>query len=69
MSVPTHGEAFSKLLHHLDECQNQAAIMCHLHQTEDAAKDKLLARGWLAIAEQFKRMRHVVTLMAQGRLN
>jgi len=68
MSVPTHSEAFAKLLHHLDEARNQAATIAHLHRTEDAAKDRLLAKGWLMIAEQFGRMRHVVTLMAQGRL-
>lgn len=68
MGVPTHGEVFSKLIYHIDEARNQAATISHLHQTEDSNKDKLLAKGWLAIEEQLHRFRHIVTLMAQGRL-
>lgn len=69
MTVPTRGEAYAKLAHHLREAQDQAAILAHLANTEDGVKDKALAMGWLAVQEQLKRFVHVVTQMAAGRLN
>lgn len=69
MSVPTRSEAYSKLMNHLRECQDQAAILSHLHNTEGSDKDKALARGWLAISELFKGVQHKVTELAMGRLN
>lgn len=69
MTPPTRGEAYSKLMHHLRECQDQAAILAHLSNTEGSDKDKLMARGWLAISELFKATQHKVTELAMGRLN
>jgi len=68
MSLPTRNEAFMKLIHHLGEAQSSAAIMAHLHNTEDSAKDAILARGWLAVSEALKMMQHKVTEIAQGRM-
>ena len=63
--IATRGETFSKLLHHLDEARECASVMAHLHNTEGNDADKLLARGWLGIAELLKRFRHQVTEMAK----
>jgi len=53
----TRSETFTKLLHHLDETRDCCAVMAHLHKTEDTNKDRVLAMGWLAVAELMKRMR------------
>lgn len=64
----TRGETFSHLLHHLDEARECCAIMAHLHNTEGNDADKLLARGWLGIAELLQKMRHQVTQLAMKRM-
>ena len=74
MTIPTKGglatrsESYTKLLHHLIECQELCAVMSHLHNTEDNNMDKLLAKGWLGMSELFKRMQHQVTELAMGKL-
>jgi len=62
--VPTRGEAFSKLLYHVREAQDQAAVLAHLHNTE-GVKDKALAKGWLKVSEMLKRFVDVVIEIAQ----
>lgn len=69
MSVPSRGEVFSRLIHHLREAQSQLAVMAHLHRTEDALKDKKLAAGWLMMEEMFRQIIHRVTLLGQGKLH
>jgi hypothetical protein len=64
----TRGETFAKLLDHLDQIRDCCAIMAHLHNTEGNDADKLLAKGWLGMAELFRLTRHKVTQLAQGRL-
>jgi len=64
----TRSETFVKLLHHLDEARDCAAVIAHLHKTEDTAKDNVLAMGWLAVAELMKRTRDKVVELAQGKL-
>lgn len=66
--VPTRGETYAKLLHHLREAQDLAAMMSHLHNTEGNDFDKALARGWLGIEELIKRFCHNVTELAKGNL-
>ena len=66
--VATRSESYTKLLHHLIECQELCAVMCHLHQTEGNDMDQLLAKGWLGMSELFKRMQHQVTELAMGKL-
>ncbi len=69
MSVPTHGEAYSKLIYHLDEVMNQAAILAHLTRAQaNTGKDRAMADGWIAVVEMFKRIRYSVTKLAQGKL-
>lgn len=66
--VPTRGEAYTKLLYHLQEAQNQANVIGHLHMTEDAEMDKLLAKGWHGIAELLRLFQFKVTELAKGNL-
>lgn len=69
MSVPSRSEVFAKLVDLVDQIISTSAVMAHLHQTESSDKDKKLAVGWLMISEVFKKIRHKVVLMGQGRLN
>lgn len=70
MGVPTQGEAFSKLLYHLDEVMNCAATLAHLTRAEaNTGKSRALADGWIAVVEMFKRIRHQIVEMAKGKLN
>ena len=49
--VPTRGDAYTKLMHHLKEAEDQAYVLSHLHNTEDAELDKLMAKGWLGVGQ------------------
>lgn len=69
MSVPSRSEVFAKMVDLIDQQIACAAMMAHLHQTEDGAKDQKLALGWLMTSEMFKQVRHKVVLLGQGRLN
>lgn len=68
MAIPTRGETYMVLLEHLIKAQEACAMMAHLHNTEDNHMDKLLAKGWLGVSEMLKKTQHVITQMAQGRL-
>lgn len=63
----TRGEAFSKLLHHLSEAADQAALLGHLHNTEESEMDRLLAKGWLGVHELILRMRTQITKLAANK--
>ena len=65
MSVPTAGETFAKLIHHIREAQDCAAIMSHL---EGLNNQPTRSRLWLAVEDGFKRTAKAVTLLAQGKL-
>jgi hypothetical protein len=65
----TRGETYAKLMDHLREAQECAAVLAHLHNTEGNDMDKLLAHGWLGIAEHFRLVQHKVTQMAMGALD
>lgn len=68
MTVPTQGEEFTKLLHHLDEVMNSAAKLSHLARAQaNTGKDRALADGWIAVVEMFKRIRYQVVKIAQGK--
>ena len=69
MSVPSQGEAFSLLLHHLAESQNQAAMLAHLTRAMSSSpKDRALADGWISVSELLKRLQYQVTAIAKGKL-
>lgn len=69
LGVPTRGDTYAQLMEKLRESEELAAMMAHLHQTEGNTMDELLAKGWLGIAELFKKVRFQITKLAQGRLN
>lgn len=64
----TRGETYAKMLDHMRELQDCAAVMAHLHNTEGNDMDKLLAKGWLGISEMFRLIEHKVTALAMGKL-
>jgi hypothetical protein len=74
MSIPTiggqvtRGEVYTKLLHHIRECQELSAVMGHLHNTEHNSMDKTLAQGWLGMSELFGRTAVQVTKLAMNKL-
>lgn len=64
--VATRGETYAKLSYYLIECQELAAVMSHLHNTEATAKDIALSRAWLQVSENFRRLQHTLTGLATG---
>jgi hypothetical protein len=60
--LPTKGLTYSKMLEHLREAQDCAAMMAHLYRAND---DKLVAQGWLGVEELLKRLCHQITEMAK----
>jgi len=65
----TQGETYTRLMHHLEEMQNQCCVMAHLTRSMSSSKqDNALADGWIAMSELFKRVQYQVTTLAQGRL-
>lgn len=62
MTVPTQGETFARLLEHLRLAQEDTATMGHLCNAND---ENELARAWLKVAENLRRMQHLVTHMAR----
>ena len=65
---PSRADTYAKLLHHLREAQNQAALMAHLHNTESSEHDKAATRGWLFIEDLIGKMCTQITTLAMGRL-
>jgi hypothetical protein len=64
MSIPTLGEEFAKLIEHLRYAQEDAAMLAHLHRDDS----RTLARAWLAVSENLKKLQGLVTHIAQGHL-
>ena len=64
----TRGETFAKLIDHLREAQDCAAMLAHLHNTEGNDMDKLLAKGWLGTSELLKLFAHQVISLASNKL-
>ena len=65
--IPTRGEAYAKLMHHLNEAADQAAVLSHLHNTEDSSMDKLLAKGWLGIHQLLLKVRDQIVKLAANK--
>ena len=63
----TRGETFAKLIHHLNEAADQAAVLSHLHNTELSKMDELSAKGWLAVHEMLLKVRHTITELAKNK--
>lgn len=66
--VPTRGEAYTKLIYHLREAENQAYVISHLHGTEDGAVDKQMALLWQLAGENIARMVATLTSLATGNM-
>lgn len=65
--VPTRGDAYAKMMWHLSEAADQAAMISHLYNTEDSQMDKLVAKGWLGVHELLLRMITQVTKLAANK--
>ena len=63
----TRGDAYAKLIHHLQEAADQAAVLSHLHNTEDSQLDKLVAKGWLGVHELILRLVTQITKLAMNK--
>lgn len=66
--VATTGETYTKLLHHIRECQELSAVMGHLHNTENNSMDHTLAKGWIGMSELFGRIAIQTTKLAMKKL-
>jgi hypothetical protein len=55
-------------MHHLEEAQNQALVMGHLHNTEDDNMHKLLAKGWYGVGEMLQMTREQIRQLAMKRM-
>jgi hypothetical protein len=64
--IPSRSTVYMKLCDTLRDAQDCAAMMAHLHNTENDA-DKLHAQGWFAIEELLKRLIHQITALAAGK--
>ena len=65
----SRGETFAKILDLTDQLLDQCAVMAHLHNTEDSAKDRFLAQGWLCMHHAFKLIRHQLVQLSKGAMN
>lgn len=68
MSIPTVAEEYAKLMEHIRKAQECSAMIAHL-LNDTSGSGKVLARGWLHVEDNFKKIGFVVTKLAQGRLN
>lgn len=66
--VATKDEAYRLMMHHLEEAQNQALVIGHLHNTEDDNMSKLLAKGWHGVGEMIQMMRAQIMELAKRRM-
>ncbi len=64
----SRSEVYLKLLDHIREAQDCAALLSHLHNTEDSQMDKVLAKGWLGMSEMFKLTAYQVTQLAKNKM-
>lgn len=67
MTVPSSGETFAKLIHHIREAQSCAATMSHLEGLNQG--NALIVKGWLGISELLGRLVIRITEIAAGKLH
>lgn len=63
--IPTQGECFAKLIHHIREAQEQALMLGHLAKAND---DHLNSKGWLGVGEMLGNVVIQVTRFATGKM-
>ena len=66
--IATKDEAYRKLMHHLDECINNAQVIGHFYNTEDDNVSKLLAKGWSGVGEMFLMTKEQVRQLAMRKM-
>lgn len=66
MTVPTSGETYSKLMEYLRKAQEECSTLAHLENANDKRRRAI---AWLAVSENMRRMQHIVTNLAMGKLN
>ena len=66
--IPTKDEAYRKLMHHLEEAQNQALAIGHFYNTEDDNTAKLLAKGWYGVGEMLQMTRAQIRQLAMSKM-
>jgi hypothetical protein len=66
--VATKDEAYRKLMHHMEEAENQAYVIGHFHNTEDDNISKLMAKGWYGVGEMLKMTREKIRQLAMRRM-
>ena len=72
MTIPSRGEVYARLIHHLGEAQSCAATISHLHSLQMDGLNSVVeaghAKAWMIISEQLKRFSAQVTDIAKGGL-
>lgn len=66
--VPSRGIVYAKIMDLQRDLEDCYALMAHLHNTEGNDMDKLLAKGWLGMAELSKQIQAKVTTLAMNKL-
>jgi hypothetical protein len=66
--VATKDEAYRKLMHHLEEAQNNALAIGHFHNTEDDNISKLMAKGWYGVGEMLQLTREKIRQLAMRKM-
>lgn len=65
----TKAEAFAKMMHHLREAQDMAAVVGHLYLSEGDKLSEAMGKSWIVISELIKRMTNQIIQMAKGQFN
>lgn len=66
--VATKDEAYRKLMHHLEEAQNNALAIGHFHNTEDDNISKLMAKGWYGVGEMLQLTREKIRQLVMRKM-
>lgn len=65
----TRAEAFAKMMHHLREAQDMAAVVGHLYLSEGDKLSEAMGKSWILISELIKRVIDQIIVMAKGQFN
>lgn len=69
MAAPTRAEVYAQLTEYLRKAEEAAATLAHLTNEDGKPSSKVLAIGWLNVAEGMKKVRFVVIELMKGVLN
>jgi hypothetical protein len=64
MNIPTTGECYARLMEYIRKSQEESAMMAHLVRDDD----RELAKMWLRVSENFRKLQFSITQLAKGRL-